>query len=441
VGVTVGAVDFGASSIRVGRVTLGNGPPELEVVHRYAHTAVHDGTHLRWDWARLVAETERGLELACERGPLASIGIDTWGVDYGLLDAHGDLVEPPMSYRDTRTKDYRATLDRIGPERFFTTTGLQAVAYDTIFQVAAHDPEQLARARHLVMLPELLVHHLTGAITAEPSSAGTTGLLDLATRTWSAELADAIGLDASLLAPLQPAGTHVGTWHGVPVHLVGGHDTASAVFAGAERDAPFVATGTWLLVGREQDDADTSSAALDAGLSNELGAVGGVRLLRNVAGWWLVEECRRVWGDPDLDVLLTAATASPTFAVCDALDPILLAPADMPATLVELAGLPDPTDRAAVTRCAVESMASSAARVIASLPDGVDGRPVRVFGGGIRSSLLLDALARHTGRRVRTGPVEAAALGNALVQGVALGVFATPDEARATLVAPEEAPT
>src|SRR4051812_20045950 len=195
VSVTVGAVDFGASSIRVCRVSLGDGPPELEVVHRYAHAPVHDGAHLRWDWARLVAETERGLELASARGPLASIGIDTWGVDYGLLDGRGELVEPPISYRDPRTAGSQTTLDRIGADRFFATTGLQAARYDTIFQLAAHDRDQLARARHLLLLPELLVHHLTGVVTGEPSSAGTTGLLDLRARTWSTELADAVGID------------------------------------------------------------------------------------------------------------------------------------------------------------------------------------------------------------------------------------------------------
>ena len=437
--VTVGAVDFGASSIRVCRVTLGDGAPELEVVHRHVHAPVHAGSHLRWDWDRLVAETERGLELAAARGPLASIGIDTWGVDYGLLDGRGELVEPPISYRDARTDDFRATLDRIGAEHFFATTGLQAAQYDTIFQLGAHDREQLARARHLLLLPELLVHHLTGVVTGEPSSAGTTGLLDLRAHTWSTELADAVGVDPSLLPPLQPAGTQVGSWRGIPVHLVGGHDTASAVIAGATRDAPFVATGTWLLVGREQDQPDTSAAAFAAGLGNELGALGGVRLLRNVAGWWLVEECRRHWGDPDLDQLLARAASIAPVPAGDALDPRLLAPSDMAATLAELAGLPDPTDRAVITRCAVESMAESAVHVIASLPGVDDDAPVRAFGGGIRSPLLLDALARRSGRSVHLGPVEAAALGNALTQGLALGVFATLDDARATLVAPEEA--
>jgi len=446
VSVTVGAIDFGASSIRVCRVTFGDGPPELEVVHRHAHAPLHDGTHLRWDWSRLVAEVERGLELATAAGPLASIGIDTWGVDYGLLDHRGELVEPPISYRDPRTDGYQSVLAHIGEERFFRTTGLQALQIDTIFQLAAHDREQLARAHHLLMLPELLVHHLTGVVTAERSSAGTTGLLDLATGTWSPALADAIGIESSVLAPVQPAGTPVGSWRGIPVHLVGGHDTASAVLAGAQHDGPFVATGTWLLVGREQDEPDTSAAAFAAGLGNELGALGGVRLLRNVAGWWLVEECRRQWGDVDLDELLAHAALIASVPIGDALDPRLLAPSDMATTLADLAGLPDPTDRAAITRCAVESMAASAAQVIASLP-GVDrDRPVHVFGGGTRSTLLLDALARRTGREVRVGPIEAAALGNALVQALALGVFATLHHGRATLVArpqrvPEEAPS
>ena len=218
------------------------------------------------------------------------------------------------------------------------------------------------------------------------------------------------------------------------MHLVGGHDTASAVLAGAEHDAPFVATGTWLLVGREQDEPDTSAAAFAAGLGNELGALGGVRLLRNVAGWWLVEECRRQWGDPDLDDLLARAASIASVPVGDALDPRLLAPSDMATTLAELAGLPDPTDRAAITRCAVESMAASAAQVIASLP-GVDGDRRCASSEAALVRRCCSTRWRRTGRPVRVGPIEAAALGNALVQALALGVFATLDDARATLVA------
>jgi rhamnulokinase len=438
--VAVGAVDFGASSIRVCRITFAGGPPEVEVVHRHAHAPVHDGGHLRWDWDRLVAEMERGLEAARACGPLASIGVDTWGVDYGLLDHRGELVEPPISYRDARTDHHAAVLDRIGADRFFAITGLQALAIDTVFQLAAHDRAQLARARQLLMLPELLVHHLTGVVTGEHTSAGTTGLLDVHARAWSDEVVDCAGVAPSLLPPLQPAGTAVGAWRGIPVHLVGGHDTASAVLASGDADDPFVATGTWLIVGREQAKPDTSDVAYAAGLGNELGAFGGVRLLRNVAGWWLVEECRRQWADADLDELLEAAARIEADHTADALDPRLLAPTDMATTIAELAGLPDPADRAAITRCAVESMAASAARVVASLPPtgGPPAPRLRVFGGGIRSRLLLDAVARRTGLEVVRGPVEAAALGNAVAQAFALGVFADVDDARATLALHDE---
>ena len=207
---------------------------------------------------RLVAEMERGLEAARSRGPLASIGIDTWAVDYGLLDADGELVEAPVSYRDGRTAGYREVVDRIGERRLYEIAGLQLLPINTIFQLAAHDRAALDRARHVVMLPELLAYHLTGEITAELTSAGSTGLLDLATGDWSDELVADVGLRRQLLPEICPPGTPVGDWHGVPVHLVGGHDTASAVLGGGAEGAAFVSAGTWLLVGRLLDRPDTS---------------------------------------------------------------------------------------------------------------------------------------------------------------------------------------
>ncbi|HKE76375.1 MAG TPA: FGGY family carbohydrate kinase, partial [Acidimicrobiales bacterium] len=186
----VAAVDFGASSIRVGRVELEPDGPRLSVVHRHAHAPAADATGvLRWDWARLLAETEKGLAAAQETGPLASIGVDTWGVDYGLLDAHGDLVAPPVSYRDDRTAGYTAVVDRLGgAAALYDVAGLQLQPYNTIFQVAAHDPAERDRARHLLMLPELVVHYLTGARVGERSSAGTSGLVDIRAGAWSADL-------------------------------------------------------------------------------------------------------------------------------------------------------------------------------------------------------------------------------------------------------------
>ena len=218
----------------------------------------------------------------------------------------GELLEAPLSYRDDRTNAYEDVVERIGARRLYEINGLQTLAFNTIFQLAAHDREQLASARHLLMLPELLVHHLTGVITGEPTSAGTTGLLDVRTLDWSAELCDAIDFDRSLLPDLQPATTAAGTWRGVPVHLVGGHDTASAVVAGASDGEAFVSSGTWSIAGCERLLPDTSETARAAGFSNEQSALGGVRFLRNVTGWWLVEQCRRAWGG-DVEGLLAAA--------------------------------------------------------------------------------------------------------------------------------------
>ena len=441
---TVAAVDFGAASIRVCRVDFqDDAPPEIEVVHRAAHHAVRsrDG-RLRWQWSRLLAETERGLDAALARGPLASIGVDTWGVDYGLLDSQGTLIEPPISYRDERsTASCAALIARIGARELYTSTGLVPHPFNTIFQVAAHERGQLERASHVVLLPELVVHHLTGAIVAERTSAGTTGLLDVSTRRWSSDLCSAAGISEELLPELVPAGTALGTWQGVPVHLVGGHDTASAVVGGSSPDRAFVSAGTWLIVGREQPEPDTSDEARGAGLSNEQALPDGVRLLGNVAGWWLVDECRRTWGTGNLDALLADAARAPlpprTF---DATDGRFLAPADMAGEIRAAAGLGSDSAPGEITRAAVEAMAATAAAVVDSLPPRA-GSPltgIRVFGGGSRAQLFLDSLARHSTLPVSVGTTEATALGNALVQAVALGAYRDLDEARATLLVPQE---
>lgn len=452
--VAVAAVDFGASSIRVCWVDLGLRPPELEVVHRYNHRPIADSAgHLRWDWDRLVAEMEKGLALALDRGPLASIGVDTWGVDYGLLGHRGELVAPPFSYRDSRTDGFAAVVDRIGEDSLYATTGLQLQPFNTIFQVAVHDGDELAWARHLLLLPELLVHHLTGAVVAEPTSAGTTGLVDIHTGEWSAELAETVGLSRALLAPIEPAGSCVGRWRSVPVRLVGGHDTGSAVIAmGAAPGAgsAFVSSGTWLLVGREQGAPNLSDAARRANFSNERGALGGIRFLKNLAGSWLIEGCRAAWDDPPIAELMAAASrlslkvVSEPGPIVDVTDPRFLHPEDMLGEVTSAAGLPRETSPAIVVRCIIDSMAAGTAQVIDEL-DAIGGRDhnsvtsvsdVYVFGGA-QSALYRHALGSRTGLTVRAGPDEATALGNALVQGIALGVYRDVNEARASLEADE----
>ena len=410
------AVDLGATSARVATVDLDR--MEVDVVHRFAHEPVGG----RWDWTRLVAEVERGLELA---GPAASIGVDTWGVDYGLLGEDGHLLSPPHAYRSERTAGWHSTLERIGKRRLYETTGIQLMQINTIFQLAAHDRDELARARQLLMLPELLVHALTGEVHGERTSAGTTALVDLATATWSAPLLDAVGVDPAIMPVIEPAGAPAGRWRGIPVHLVGGHDTASAVAAMPHAGAAFVSSGTWMLVGAERDEPQLT----DTSFSNEPGVTGGVRLLKNVMGLWMLERCRAQWGDPPLDEVLAAAARARTDAVVDARDDRFLAPADMEGEVRAAAGLPASVGRDVVARCILASLAASTAAVVREL----DASAVCVIGGGARNALLNDLMAEATGLAVHVGSVEATALGNALVQGIALGLFADLAAARVAL--------
>ncbi len=433
------AVDFGASSIRVAAVDLDARPPSIEIVHRYAHgpVAAPDGS-LRWDWQRLIAETVSGLERGLARGPVASIGIDTWGVDYGLIDAAGRLVSLPYSYRDARTASWMTVADRFGRERLYRTTGIQLMGINTIFQLAAHDRAERDAAARLVMLPELLLHALTGAVTGERTSAGTSGLVDLTTGTWSAALIDELGLDASLFPPLGAAGTRIGTWRGVPVHLVGGHDTASAVIAlpgPPQPGAAFISSGTWMIVGAERPQADVSDAARLANFSNEPGALGGVRFLKNVMGMWMLEQCRAAWADPPLADLLAAAARATTGPLVDPSDHRFLAPADMEEEVRTAAKLPAAAGRDRVVRCIVDSLAAAAATVIGELGTflGSSVSEIHIVGGGSRNSLLNRLIEERCEIPVRVGPAEATALGNALVQGIALGRFRNLEHARAAL--------
>jgi rhamnulokinase len=305
---------------------------------------------------------------------------------------------------------------------------------NTIFQLAALDESERSRARSLLMLPELLVYELCGVALAEPTSAGTTGLVDIHAGCWSEELIDAIGADPAWFHQIRPAGTLAGSWRDVPVHLVGGHDTASAVVAMAAHPSPntaFVSAGTWFLVGRELDEPDTSETAQAANFANERGTFGSIRFLKNLIGMWLLEECRRGWDDPPIEDLLDAAAAiREPVPLIDVNQPELLAPNDMATTLRGMAGFPDDVERGVIVKLIIDSIAEGVTRIVSDL-GAVDD--ITLFGGASRSALLCDTLASCSGRAVRTGPAEATALGNALTQGVALGVFADQEEARSSL--------
>lgn len=437
VGPLVAAVDFGASSIRVSVIDLGRRPLEPVVVHRHRHGPIaHPDGSLRWDWDTLVAEARRGLALAREHGPLASIGIDTWGLDYGLLDDAGRLVAPPHSYRDVRLTRWGSVADRIGRRRLYDITGIQLMAGNTIFQLAAHDRRELSRTRHVLMLPELLLHELCGVVLAERTSAGTTSLVDLRTGNWSDELVEAIDADRRWFPDIHTAGEAVRTFDGTPVHLVGGHDTASAVLAMGTVPRPgsvFLSAGTLFLVGRERPTASTDDACFERNLSNEPGVYGGVRLLGNLPGMWLLEECRRQWGAASVAELLALPVDEADPRVVNVDDPSLVAPDDMPAAIRRLARLPEDSSRASVVDCIVESLATAVAASIDRLRSIDDVDELVVFGGGSQALRLMERIGARAGLPLRSGPIEATTLGNALAQGLAIGMFTDVPEARGAL--------
>ncbi|MFF4896532.1 rhamnulokinase family protein [Streptomyces sp. NPDC001068] len=433
------AVDLGASS---GRVMVGRvGPDSLELAeaHRFANRPVRVPEGLRWDVLALYSGVLTGLGAA---GPVDSVGIDSWAVDYGLLDADGALLGNPVHYRDTRTEGVAEKLWATLPAtELYARTGLQYAPFNTLYQLAAaRSDAQFARAGRLLLIPDLLSYWLTGEQGTELTNASTTQLIDPRTRDWSYEVADRAGIDLGLFAPLRrpgdPAGLlrpevleETGLAGPVPVTAVGSHDTASAVAAvpaDGERFA-YICTGTWSLAGLELSAPVLTEESRAANFTNELGLDGTVRYLRNIMGLWLLQECLRTWGDPDLGGLLRDAATGPALrSVVDAQDTAFLAPGRMPERIAEAcrgSGQPVPRTPAETTRCILDSLALAHRRAVADA-QRLAGHPVDtvyVVGGGARNALLCQLTADACGLPVVAGPAEAAALGNVLVQARAHG--------------------
>jgi len=439
--VRVAAVDLGASSGRVMRGTVGPDRLELEEVHRFANGPVRDDDgSLHWDADRLRREVVAGLR-AC--GPVDAVGVDSWAVDYGLLDAGGRLLGDPFSHRDSRTEGVQGEVLAVVDEReLYATTGLQQLPFNTIYQLAAETG--LADASTMLLMPDLVGFWLTGQVGAEATNASTTQLYDVRSRTWAIELAERVDVPVSLLPPLREPGDlvgrlllHVADETGLdpttPVVAVGSHDTASAVvgvpFEDARR-AAYVSSGTWSLVGVELAEPVLTEDARLANFTNEGGVDATIRFLRNVSGLWVLSESLRTWGldaADDLAALLAqAASTDPFGPVVDLDAPEFLPPGDMPAR-VEAAcratGQPPPATRAALVRCVLESLALAYRRTV-RVAAALSGQPVEVVhvvGGGSRNDLLCRLTADACGLPVLAGPIEAAAFGNVLVQARALG--------------------
>ena len=420
------AVDLGASSGRVMVGRVDRSTVELTAVHRFANEPVRAGGTLHWDILSLYRGVLDGLRRA---GPVDGIGIDTWAVDYGLLDAAGALLGNPVHYRDGRTAgvaDRVATL--VGDDKRYEITGLQKLPFNTAYQlVAALSTPQYEAARHLLMIPDLLAYWLTGEIGAEYTNASTTELLDVRTRDWSLPLIAGLGIRPSLLPPIRQPGSLIGSYDGTPVVAVGSHDTASAVVGVPAEGARFayISCGTWSLVGLELTEPVLSVESRAANFTNEGGVDGTIRYLRNVMGLWPLQEAMREWGDPEIGDLLRAAAREPALAhVVDLDDPVVLPPGDMTGRLRRAAGVAADASPAVLTRCILDSLALAHRRAVRQAQE-LAGRAVdavHVVGGGARNAVLCQLTADACGLPVLAGPVEATALGNVLVQARAAGV-------------------
>jgi rhamnulokinase len=442
-GGVVAAVDLGATS---GRVMLGyvdDGMLRLEEVARFPNGPVlgADGD-LHWDVAALYRHIVEGLAEALRREPgIASIGIDSWAVDYGLV--HGDeLMGEPFHYRDERTARGVEVVHGQAPlDELYRRNGLQFLPFNTLYQYAVE--QRLADADVSLLIPDLVAFLLTGARSAERTNASTTGLVDVRTGEWDLELAARLGIPASVLPPLVDPGDRLGALQGearerigapLDVIAVGSHDTASAVVAVplSTPNAAYISCGTWGLVGVELDEPVVSDAAREANFTNEGGVDGRVRFLHNVTGLWLLSEAVRRWEAEDgatIDLrglLEAAASVSGDIPLFDANDPRLSVPGDMPARIAALldeAGAPVPATREALARTIVESIAQAFADAVVTAGT-LTGRAIDVIhivGGGALNGLLCQATADRSGLPVLAGPVEATALGNVLVQARAHG--------------------
>lgn len=428
------AVDLGASSGRVMAGRVGPGTLELTEAHRFPNRPVRLPEGLRWDVLGLYTGVLDGLRAA---GRVDSVGIDGWAVDYGLLDADGALLGNPVHYRDARTDGVARTVwETLPAAELYAATGLQYAPFNTLYQLAAaRDSAQLARAKRLLLIPDLIAYWLTGEQGTELTNASTTQLIDPRTRDWAYGVAARLGVDLSLFAPLRapgdPAGLlrdevleETGLTGPVPVTAVGSHDTASAVAAvpaEGERFA-YICTGTWSLAGLELRAPVLTEESRAANFTNELGLDGTVRYLRNIMGLWLLQECLRVWGTPDLDGLLEEAARVPSLrSVVDAGDAAFLAPGRMPeriAAACRSSGQSVPASPAEITRCILDSLALAHRRAVLDA-QRLAGHPVdvvHVVGGGARNALLCRLTADACGLPVVAGPAEAAAFGNVLVQ-------------------------
>ncbi|HWD19797.1 MAG TPA: rhamnulokinase family protein [Verrucomicrobiae bacterium] len=449
------AVDLGAGSGRVLAGVYDGARLEVSELSRFPNSPVKEADGWHWNIEELLRAIKQGIAQAARQhgAALVSIGVDTWGVDYGLLDHKGELIARPFQYRDSRTQGMPERAERLMPRRaIYERTGIQFMFFNTLYQLLAEGP-RLERAARLLFLPDLLHYFLTGIAVNEKSIASTSQLLNPRTQQWDSELISAMGLPAHLFGATVEAGAALGALRpelaeetgakNLRVITPAGHDTASAV-AGvpAEESEPvFLSSGTWSLLGRELAQPVISESSYEASFSNEGGVFGTTRFLKNITGMWILQECLAAWsrGGAVLSYpsLFAGAQKSGAFAAClDPNAPEFDAPADMLQAIAAFGARTAqtmPSEPAAVTRMVLESLALKC-RFVKEALARVTGKAVtkiHIIGGGSQNDLLNQFTADALNCVVIAGPVEAASVGNIAMQLHGLGELGSLSEVRA----------
>jgi rhamnulokinase len=457
------AVDLGASSGRVVAGEFSGKRLTLEEVSRFENGGVQANERLYWDLLKLWNHIKDGLRGACVKygERIVSVGVDTWGVDFGLLAARDELLGNPVHYRDRRTEGILEQAYQVVPrDEIFAQTGLQFMQFNTLFQLFAMRKEAsplLDTAQSLLMMPDLFHWLLSGEKSNEYTNATTTQFFNPQQNDWAFPLLERFELPARLLGPVSPPGTRLGAIRPsvaaeiagprMQVVLPGTHDTASAVMAvpassvpGKKPDWCYISSGTWSLMGIEVPGPVVNNRCRELNFTNEGGVGGTIRLLKNIAGLWLVQQCRAVWlregREYDWNQLTQMAQAAkPLVALIDPDDPRFVAPDNMPTAIREFCqetGQAVPETEGAIIRCALESLALRYRMVIGWL-EQLNGGPletIHIVGGGTQNRLLCQMAADACDRRVVTGPIEATAIGNLMMQAVSNGDVASIAEAR-----------
>ncbi len=449
--VVFAAVDLGAESGRVLAGKLTDGKFELEELHRFPNGPIRIGEHIYWDVLRLWTEVKNGLALAVQKfgSQVVSVGVDTWGVDYALLDENDELVGNPYHYRDKRTEGmFEVAFQKVPRDEIYLRTGIQFMRLNTLYQLfsmVVQKSPQLKIAKTLLMMPDLFHFWLSGEKVNEFTEATTTQFYDPIKRDWAKSMLRKLGIPTRILnCPIVPAGTVLGelrrnvadevrATHQIKVVAPASHDTASAVAATplSDENAAYISSGTWSLVGMEIREPIITDKSLGYNFTNEGGVYGTFRFLRNVTGMWLVAECRRIWareGNEFTYEQLTqmAAGAQPFKCFVDPDDPRFLAPENMLEAIKSYCrdtNQPEPDNVGEFVRCCLEGLAIKYRWVIERLEEltGKTVSTIHIVGGGSQNWLLNQFTADATGKPVQAGPVESTATGNALVQAIALG--------------------